>query len=70
VRGLGAQCCSKSSYGGKFSPLTGISLTVQKAELLVKPLRRNLLMFEAITAFFVVLSVGILLAHTLDALRP
>jgi hypothetical protein len=27
-------------------------------------------MFEAITAFFVVLSIGILLAHALDALRP
>jgi hypothetical protein len=26
-------------------------------------------MFEAITAFFIVLSVGILLAHALDALR-
>jgi hypothetical protein len=26
-------------------------------------------MFEAITAFFVVLSVGILVAHALDALR-
>jgi len=27
-------------------------------------------MFEAITAFLIVLSVGILLAHALDALRP
>jgi hypothetical protein len=42
---------------------------VQKAELLLKPLLRNPSMFEAITAFFVVLSVGILFAHTLDALR-
>jgi hypothetical protein len=27
-------------------------------------------MFEAITAFFIVLSIGILIAHALDALRP
>jgi hypothetical protein len=27
-------------------------------------------MFEAITAFFVVLSIGILVAHALDAFRP
>jgi hypothetical protein len=27
-------------------------------------------MFEAIAAFFVVLSIGILLAHALDAFRP
>jgi hypothetical protein len=27
-------------------------------------------MFEAIVAFFVVLSVGILLAHAMDAFRP
>jgi hypothetical protein len=27
-------------------------------------------MFEAITAFLVVLSVGILIAHALDAFRP
>ena len=27
-------------------------------------------MFEAITAFLIVLSVGILIAHALDALRP
>jgi hypothetical protein len=28
------------------------------------------LMFEAITAFLIVLSLGILLAHALDAFRP
>jgi hypothetical protein len=28
------------------------------------------LMFEAITAFLIVLSVGILVAHALDAFRP
>jgi hypothetical protein len=34
-------------------------------------LRRILSMFfEAITAFFLVLSVGILIAHPLDAFRP
>jgi hypothetical protein len=27
-------------------------------------------MFEAVTAFLIVLSVGILLAHALDAFRP
>jgi hypothetical protein len=27
-------------------------------------------MFEAITAFLIVLSVGILVAHALDAFRP
>jgi hypothetical protein len=30
---------------------------------------QEICMFEAITAFFVVLSVGILIAHALDAFR-
>jgi hypothetical protein len=55
---------------GKFSPLNRIALTVQKVDLLVKGLRRiDPLMFEAITAFLIVLSVGILIAHALDAFR-
>jgi hypothetical protein len=64
-----ARCCSKSSCRGKFSPLTGISLTVQKDGLLVKRLHRIRQMFEAITAFLIILSVGILAAHALDAFR-
>jgi hypothetical protein len=58
----GTRCCLKSSRGGKFHPLNRISLTGQKVDLLVKGLRR-------IRRFFIVLSVGILLAHALDAFR-
>jgi hypothetical protein len=56
---------------GSFILLSGISLTVQKVELLVKRLRRiNPLMLEVITSILVVLSIGILVAHALDAFRP
>jgi uncharacterized membrane protein len=56
---------------GSFSLLSGISLTVQKVELLVKRLRRiNPVMLEVITSFLVILSIGILVAHALDAFRP
>ena len=44
--------------------------TVQKVALLVKRLRRGPLMFEAITAFLIALSVGILFARAMDAFRP
>jgi hypothetical protein len=55
---------------GKFSPLNRISLTVQKVDLLMKGIAQDPLMFEAITAFLIVLSIGILIAHALDAFRP
>ena len=52
-------------------PLTEISLTVQQAELLMGLLHRTTRpMIEAIAAFFIVLSVGILIAHAMDAFRP
>jgi len=54
---------------GEFILLSENSLTVQKVGLLLKPLRRDPSMFEAITAFFILLSVGILIAHALDAFR-
>jgi ABC-type transport system involved in cytochrome c biogenesis permease component len=45
-----------------------IILTVQRANILLGLLVGNP-MFEAITAFLVALSVGIVVAHTLDAFR-
>jgi hypothetical protein len=42
---------------------------VQTADPLVESIARELSMFEAIAAFFIVLSVGILIAHALDAFR-
>lgn len=44
-------------------------LTVQTADPLVESIERETSMFEAIAAFFVILSVGILIAHALDAFR-
>jgi hypothetical protein len=55
--------------GAKFISLNGISLTVQTVNLLVDRITQDPSMFEVITAFFIVLSVGILLAHALDAFR-
>jgi hypothetical protein len=42
---------------------------VQTANPLVESIEREASMFEAIAAFFVILSVGILIAHALDAFR-
>ena len=56
--------------GAKFISLNGISLTVQKVDLLVSAsIVQGPSMFEVIAAFFIVLSVGILIAHALDAFR-
>jgi hypothetical protein len=46
------------------------ALTVQKVALLVKRLRRGAAVFEAIAAFLIALSVGILIARAMDAFRP
>lgn len=59
----------KSSSLGKLVSYNGIFLTVQTVDPLVESIAREPSMFEAITAFFVVLSVGILIAHALDAFR-
>jgi len=60
----------KSSCGGKFGPPNGISLTVRKVDLLVSAsITQGSSMFGVIAAFFIVLSVGILIAHALDAFR-
>jgi hypothetical protein len=56
---------------GKFRPFKRISLTVQEGRRFNEAIAQDQSMFfEAITAFFVVLSVGILIAHALDAFRP
>jgi hypothetical protein len=44
-------------------------LTVQKGRSFNGSIAQDPLMFEAITAFLIVLSVGILFAHALDAFR-
>jgi hypothetical protein len=65
----GARCCSKSSSDEKFRPLNRISLTVQSGPPFNGSIAQDPSMFEVITAFLIVLSVGILVAHALDAFR-
>jgi|BarGraIncu00222A_1022003.scaffolds.fasta_scaffold30852_3 hypothetical protein len=66
---LSARCCAKSSCDGKFHPFNRISLTVQEGRRFNEAIAQDPSMFEAITAFLIVLSVGILIAHALDAFR-
>jgi len=51
-------------------PSIEFSLTVQKGRRFVKWIARDMSMFDAIIAFFIILSAGILIAHALDAFRP
>jgi len=44
-------------------------LTVQGAALLLRGTAQGLTMLTAVTAIFIVLSIGILIAHALDAFR-
>jgi hypothetical protein len=48
----------------------GIVLTVQSGRSFMESIAQGTSIFEAITAFLIVLSVGILVAHALDAFRP
>jgi hypothetical protein len=62
-------CCLESPLLQEVGFPPEIFLTVQTANPLVEPIAREIFMFEAIAAFFIVLSVGILIAHALDAFR-
>jgi hypothetical protein len=46
-----------------------MTLTVQAAALLPPSYRTGLTMLTAMAAIFIVLSIGILIAHALDAFR-
>jgi hypothetical protein len=66
---LGHDVARNHHAEGNFIPLSRISLTVQTGRPFNTSIAQDRPMFEAITAFLIVLSVGIVIAHALDAFR-
>jgi hypothetical protein len=65
----GVQCCSKSSSFGEIQSAQPNLFDCAKGRPFSEGIAQDPLMFGAITAFLIVLSVGILIAHALDAFR-
>jgi hypothetical protein len=67
---LGGRCCSKSSLTFESLTVRGILLTVQGDGAFGSTAGHGIdIMFEAVTAFFGVMSASIFIAHAVDGYR-
>jgi len=67
---LGQDCCAKSSVRSEYRDGRGILLTVQRGGRSVPAgAQKDFAMFETVTAFLGLISVGIFAAHALEGFR-